>query len=234
MPPQHVRTLFKQCFAATPSVFQLRTHFLITVPERALQSAAFCFSAALKREAQRAYAVSDAACVTLTMLFDEANTALLPDKLSSAPYFTSLLTSSSPSPSSPSSPPPPPIIQPYPLPPSLRRACYFSHYDSSGSIAPHTLHLIDSILLLGFHMVLISCSPSLTPLAQRQLQLRGVTYALYALPLPPSLPSNSPLPSPISAFSLVTPARLQLHRAREYRQGLRQLGRWLQRVPVSA
>jgi hypothetical protein len=77
-------------------------------------------------------------------------------------------------------------LRPYPLPPALRRVCYFSHFDPGGSIAPHTLLLIDSITLIGFHVVFISCSPWLTPLAQRQLQHRGVTCAR----TPPTQPHN--------------------------------------------
>jgi hypothetical protein len=182
-----VQALWQQCFESKQQQkLVVRSHFLVTVPEDALDSPTFCFSAALTQQhddkmhyAAHAYAVSDVVCILLTMLHNNSYPVLVPDNLISSSHFASSLAPSiSTSISSSLAAAKLLVIQPYPLPSSIRRVCYFSHYDSSGNIAPHTLHLIDSILLLGFRMVLVSCSPSLNPIAQRQLQLREVTYVL--------------------------------------------------------
>jgi hypothetical protein len=126
----------------------------------------------------------------LTQLLDAAHPALAPQVRNMQPPASptsSSPTSSSPTSSSPASSPPPtaasppPTLagwQPHPLSPDLRRVCYFSHFDASGHVAPYTLHLLDSIILAGFRVLFITCSPWLTPVAQRQLQLRGVTCVI--------------------------------------------------------
>ena len=188
MPPQHTQRLWDQCFKAAPVALTLRLTLYSHVPPAALDSDRFCFAVALT--AGRAapsgyhpdgvYAASEVVCMLLMPLFD--NPATLPalsDHRSLS--FASPPASSSSSTTAAAAPPPPLLSELHtaraqPLSSLQRRVCYFSHYDRSGNVAAHVLHLLDAILLLNFHVVLVTCSPMLTPLAQRQLQARGVTY----------------------------------------------------------
>lgn len=184
LPPQHSARMWDQCSRPQhgPIIVMQTVHALI--PHLALHSASFCFTVSLTgnvadadaHDPRAEYAASDALCLLMTLLVDAPDAALAPDIQPMQPHA---LNTESPSPSS--------LAQvtfapqqsgwlPYPLPPSLRRVCYFSHYDRAGDVAPHTLHLLDAIILMGFHVVFVTCSPWLTSHAQRQLQHRSITY----------------------------------------------------------
>ncbi len=187
MPPQHTQRLWDQCFKAAPAALTLRLTLYSHVPPAALDSDRFCFAVALTEgraapsghHPDGVYAASEVVCMLLMPLFD--NHATIPAlndhwllSFASPPALSSSSTRAAAAAL--------PLLSELhtarvqPLSSQQRRVCYFSHYDRSGNVAAHVLHLLDAILLLNFHVVLVTCSPMLTPLAQRQLQARDVTY----------------------------------------------------------
>jgi hypothetical protein len=172
--------MLQRCSEPQPPDIRLSHTLDIAVPRHALSSSEFCFIAALTEQhelaavqhARDAYAVSNQCCIQLLSLINL-------DRISVESQLLPASSSPLPPPLSPASSTAVPqallIARTFPLSPSLRRVCYFSHYDVDGNIAPHTLYLLEQIALLGFHVVFVTCSPWLTPLARRQLEARDIS-----------------------------------------------------------